>query len=122
MPAVSRLTLVFAALVGLFVLGVGVALATLLSFEAPGLPVVAGIALVAGVVAALITYVVARTAGLELDEDLQPPPAAELPLPDAARSPLEVKAMPVADLPQPYVAAVMKGLQASRHAQRQLLH
>ena len=64
MKAASRLTLVFTVLIGLFVLGVAVAVGTLLTFDAPGLPVVAGVAVAAGLLAAAITYVMARAVGL----------------------------------------------------------
>lgn len=117
MKAATRLTLVVAVLIGLFVLGVAVAVGTLMTLDVPGLPVVAGVALLAGVLAAVVTYLVARTAGLDgddLEEGERMP--LEVSLPETARSPLRVKALPIANLPAPYVAAVLKGLQANRAA------
>jgi hypothetical protein len=51
----------------------------------------------------------------ELQPDAGPAPRPfALPQPSSRPAPLRVQAMPVADLPEPYLAAVMKGLKASR--------
>jgi hypothetical protein len=124
MKAASRLTLVFTVLIGLFVLGVAVAVGTLLTFDAPGLPVVAGVAVAAGLLAALITYMTARAVGLDVEEEEGERMPIGISMPETAGAPLRVKTLPVANLPvanlpvanlpAPYLAAVLKGLQANR--------
>jgi hypothetical protein len=121
MKAASRLTLVFAVLIGLFVLGGAVTVGTLMTFDTPGLPAVAAVALAAGLLAAVVTYYMARAVGLDGDEEEGERMPVEISLPETARSPLRVKAqpvagLPVANLPAPYLAAVLKGLQANRAA------
>lgn len=120
MKAASRLTAVFAVLIGLFVLGVAIAVGTLLTLQTPGFAAVALVALAAGVLAAAITYVVVRASGMELDEDLSPPPVEIEPL--EPQAPVRTAAIPEIELPPAYLAAVMKGLQASRTAMRGPLH
>lgn len=111
-------------LTGIFVLGVAVAIGSLLTLQAPGIGMVLAVAVLAGVIAAALTYAVARTTHLELDEDLSPPPAEVEPIEAFERAPVAGRTIPVpvADLPAPYLAAVMKGLQASRSAMRGPLH
>jgi hypothetical protein len=124
MKTASRLTLVLAMLIGIFVLGVAVAVGTLLTLQSPGMAAVVAVALLAGVIAAGLTYLVARTTGLELDEDLSPPSVDVEPIEAFERTPAAGRsiAIPSAELPAPYLAAVMKGLQASRSAMRGPLH
>jgi hypothetical protein len=122
MNAAQRLTLVFAVLVGIFVLGVAVAVGTLMTFDTPGLPVVAAVALVAGALAAGVTYIMARAVGLDAAEEEGERTPIEISLPEAAGAPLHVTALPVADLPAPYLAAVLKGLRANTAAIRELRH
>jgi hypothetical protein len=120
MKAASRLTVVFAVLIGLFVLGVAVAVGTLVTLQTPGLFAVAIVALAAGVIAAAITYVVVRASGMELDEDLSPPALEVEPIESHAQ--VRTAAIREIELPPAYLAAVMKGLQASRTAMRGPLH
>lgn len=124
MKATSRTTLVLAVLTGIFVLGVAVAIGSLLALQAPGVEMVLAVAVLAGAMAAALTYAVARTTGLELDEDLSPPATDVEPIEAFERAPVAGRtiSVPVADLPAPYLAAVMKGLQASRSAMRGPLH
>jgi hypothetical protein len=120
MKAASRLTTVFAVLIGLFVLGVAIAVGTLLTLQTPGLAAVAVVALAAGVLAAAITYVVVRASGMELDEDLSPPSVEMEPIESQAQ--VRTTAIREVELPPAYLAAVMKGLQASRASMRGPLH
>jgi hypothetical protein len=123
MKAARRITFVLAALLGIFVLGVALAVGSLLALQAPGLEVVIVVAVMAGLIAAGLTWLVARTTGLELDEDLSPP-ADVAPIEAYERTPAAGRtiAVPAGELPAPYLAAVMKGLQASRTAMRGPLH
>jgi hypothetical protein len=116
MKAASRSTLVLAALIALFVLGVALALGGLLAVQDPGAGVVFAVATLAGLLAAAITYCVART--VDLDDDAEPVPARHVGPQELApvSGPLRIERLPVATLPAPYVAAVMKGLQANRQA------
>jgi hypothetical protein len=123
MKAGNRLTLILAVLIGIFVLGVAVAVGTLLTLQSPDMAAVAAVALVAGVLAAGITYLVAKAGAMELDEDLSPPGIEVEPIElDAPHPAVRSRQIPEADLPAPYLAAVMKGLQASRAAMRPPLH
>ena len=113
MKAASRFQIVLAVLVALFVLGVALAVGGLLAWHDPGAAVVVAIATLAGVLAAAMAYGVARSVDLGEEE----PQAEGLPrqvAPGAARP--RIDALPVASLPAPYLAAVMKGLQADRLA------
>lgn len=116
MKAASRSTLVLAALIALVVLGVALATAGLFALGDPGAVVVFTVAALAGLLAAAVTYCVART--VDLDADAQPLPEMQPRWQGrpAAAQPLEVESLPVASLPAPYIAAVMKGLQANRQA------
>lgn len=116
MKAASRSTLVLAALIALAVLGVALATAGLLALQDPGAVVVFAVATLAGLLAAAITYCVART--VDLDGDAQPVAGMQPRHPGrpGATEPLDVESLPVASLPAPYLAAVMKGLQANRQA------
>lgn len=123
MPA-RRFILLIAVLTGLFVLGVALAMGGLLALRDPGIVLVCVVALVAGVLAAGLAYLAVRIAA----EEGQPESAGltpELPLPEPEtqtgptiqqlrRRPIRIQSMPVAELPAPYLAAVMKGLHASR--------
>lgn len=112
MPA-RRLALLIAVLTALFVLGVAVAVGGLLAMREPGILAVCLVAATAGVLAAGLAYLAAGTVGD--DEPELPEPAEEIPVasPITAR-PVRIQSLPVAELPAPYLAAVMKGLQASR--------
>jgi hypothetical protein len=122
MPA-RRLTVLVAVLTGLFVLGVALAVGGLLALRDPGVLLVCLVALAAGVLAAGLAYAAARVAAEEHQEEsagltpeLPPPPRVALQLQRMARKPqrpVRIQSLPVADLPAPYLAAVMKGLQAS---------
>ena len=124
MPA-RRLTLLVVVLTGLFVLGVALAVGGLLALRDPGILAVCLVALVAGVLAAGLAYAAARVAAEEdqeesagLTPELPPPvPVVALQMQRMARrprGPVRIQSLPVADLPAPYLAAVMKGLRASR--------
>lgn len=124
MPA-RRLTLLIAVFTGLFVLGVALAVGGLLALRDPGILIVCLVALVAGVLAAGLAWMAARAAAEDHQEEsagLTPElPQAPQPLamaPVRPRGPVRIQSLPVAELPAPYLAAVMKGLQASRAAAR----
>ncbi len=132
MPA-RRLTILVAVLTGLFVLGVALAVGGLLALRDPGVLVVCLVALVAGVLAAGLAYAAARVAAEENQEESAgltpelPASPVALQLQRMARSPqrpVRIQSLPVADLPAPYLAAVMTGLQASRAGRppQQCLH
>lgn len=127
MPA-RRLTLLIAVLTALFVLGVALAVGGLLALRDPGILMVCLIAATAGVLAAGLSYVAARAAADGHEEDsvaLAPElPVAVHTLQPARQPCVRVQALPIAELPAPYVAAVMKGLRASRTpaTARQQLH
>ena len=122
MKAASRLTAVLAVLIGLFVLGVAVAVGTLLTLQTPGFAAVMAVALAAGLIAAAITYLVVRASGMELDEDLSPPPLDVEPIQLPPQAEVRTTGLREVELPPAYLAAVMKGLQASRAAMRGPLH
>ena len=111
-----RMTLLIAALAGLFVLGVALAVAGLLALGDPGLLVVCIVAGVAGLAAAGLSFLAVHAVAA-LDgapgHATAPPQATRIAQPSAVR-PVRVQSLPVAELPAPYVAAVMKGLRASR--------
>lgn len=114
MPA-RRLALLIAVLTALFVLGVALAVGGLLALRDPGILAVCLVAATAGVLAAGLAYLAARTAGDEEPELQEPAEAIRVAAPVAGR-PVRIQSLPVAELPAPYLAAVMKGLQASRAA------
>jgi hypothetical protein len=119
MKAASRLTLVLAALIAVIVLGAALAVGSLLAMQDAGAGLVFGVATLAGVLAAGITYLVARTVdfadavqpALEVHELQDAQDGQEVPT-----APAVVEALPVASLPAPYLAAVMNGLQANSRA------
>lgn len=117
MPA-RRLALLIAVLTALFVLGVALAVGGLLALRDPGVLAVCLVAATAGVLAAGLSYLAARAVG---DEEAElPEPAAEIRVAaPVARRPARIQSLPVAELPAPYLAAVMKGLQANRAAMGQ---
>ncbi|RYF15032.1 MAG: hypothetical protein EOO30_16085 [Comamonadaceae bacterium] len=128
---VRRLCLLIAVLTALFVLGVALAIGGLVALRDPDLLMVCLVAALAGVLAAGLAYLAARAVADGHEEEsmaLAPElPVAVRPLQPAPPRPLRIQAMPVTELPAPYVAAVMKGLQASRTATatataRQQLH
>ncbi|MBE7370054.1 hypothetical protein [Ramlibacter pallidus] len=114
MNAARPLRLLLAALVAVFVLGVALAVGGLLALRDPSAMVVFAVAALAGVIAATITYFVARSATV-LPDDV-PAVVEALPELPAPRTMRTVASLPVASLPAPYLAAVMKGLHANRQA------
>ena len=110
-----------AVLAGVFVLGITLGVAGLLALGDPGVLVVCIVAALAGLLAAVLAWIAVRAAleqAADADappEGLPQPPMARAPRPVAPR-PSTIQSLPVADLPEPYVAAVMKGLRASRGA------
>jgi len=113
-----RLTLLIAVLTSLFVLGVALAVGGLLALRDPGVLVVCLVAATAGVLAAGLAYLAARAVGEDDADPLGGMPEAKdveprLPVPVRARF-TPIHSLPVAELPAPYVAAVLKGLHASR--------
>lgn len=117
----SRMPLLLAFLIGMFVAATGVAMAMLASFSDPFVITVAGIAALACIVAGAITWFILRA--------VQQEDVLELPeLEDDARvqpqAPSRIEAVPAEELPAAYLAAVMKGIEANRAAMRarQLYH
>jgi hypothetical protein len=120
MQANRRFQLLLAALVAVFVLGIALALGGLLAMHDPGTLAVFAVATLAGVAAAGITYVVARSSIPEPEDaqevlEPEPGPAAQA-VPQPLRPVGAIEALPVASLPAPYLSAVMKGLHANRRA------
>lgn len=111
MPA-RRLALLIAVLTGLFVLGVALAVAGLLALGDPGVVVVCLVAALAALAAAAVAWFAVRTAAEEDEPVQEDRPATRA----ALQRPVRIQSLPVADLPEAYLAAVMKGLQASRRA------
>lgn len=111
---VRRLALLIAALTGLFVLGVALSVAGLLALGDPGLLVVCLVAAFAALAAGVLAWLAVRAAAEEdAPAQVQAPPAVRR-IATAPRRPVRIQSLPVADLPPAYLAAVMKGLQASR--------
>lgn len=126
---VRRLCLLIAVLTALFVLGVALAVGGLVALRDPDILMVCLVAALAGVLAAGLSYLAARAVaeGHEEESVALAPELPGAPLPPAPPRPVRIQAMPVTELPAPYVAAVMKGLRASRTAAatattRQQLH
>lgn len=125
---VRRLALLIAVLTALFVLGIALAVGGLVALWDPGILMVWLVAAAAGVLAAGLAYLATRAVAEGHEEEsvaLAPAwPVAVQPSQAAPPRPVRIQAMPIAELPAPYVAAVMKGLQASRTATttRQPLH
>ena len=119
MKAATRMKLGLSLLIGVFVACTGLAVAVLAMLQDPWIGVVAGVAALACVVAAAITWLIGRSLeeqALEAQPQ-QPAPAAE------PRPALQVQSLPVAELPPEYLEAVMKGVRANRAAFRsQTLH
>ena len=112
MNAPSRMPLVLAFLIGMFVAATGLAVVVLASFSDPMVLAVAAIAGAACIVAGLITWLILR--GVQQDTlalaDLEEEASPE------ERQPLRVQPTPPAELPPAYLAAVMKGIAANRAA------
>lgn len=121
MNAPSRMPLVLAFLIGMFVAATGLAIVVLSSFSDPAVLAVAAIAAAACIVAGAITWLILRGVRQEAFEfaDLEEPAART---PTAAPAPIH--AVPAAELPPAYLAAVMKGIAANRAAMqsRELHH
>ncbi|HVE53866.1 MAG TPA: hypothetical protein VNB23_10845 [Ramlibacter sp.] len=114
MKAASPLSLLLAALVAVFALGVSLAVVGLLALRDPGAAIVLGVAAFAGLLAAVLAYLAARNSGLgPVEVAREEVPVAPVQAPRAAAS---MAALPVASLPAPYLEAVMKGLHANRQA------
>lgn len=121
MPAAQRLLAAFLFLIGAFLVLVGLAVASLYTVGQPVLAAVVATAGAAGVGAGGLTYWLLRReteADPILEEQIEidleavrrvAPRVQEQPI---TRMPLRVHSMPVADLPAPYVNAVMRGAQA----------
>ncbi|HEX7892258.1 MAG TPA: hypothetical protein VF522_23110 [Ramlibacter sp.] len=114
MNAPSRMPLVLAFLIGMFVAATGLAVAVLASFSDPMVLAVAGIAGAACIVAGLITWLILRGVRQEpyelagLEDDALP----------VRHAPARIHALPSGELPPAYLAAVMKGIAANRAAMR----
>ncbi len=112
-----RLALLIAVLTGLFVVGVALGVGGLLALGDPGVLVVGLVAALAALAAAALAWLAVRAVAAEEEPVQAETPPAVLPIATTpTRRPVRIQAMPVADLPPAYLAAVMKGLQASRRA------
>jgi hypothetical protein len=120
MNAPSRMPLVLAFLIGMFVAATGLAIVVLASFSDPMVLAVTAIAGVACIVAGLITWLILRGVRQEAFElaDLEEDAL------DRAQPPARIHALPAAELPPAYLDAVMKGIAANRAAMqaRELRH
>lgn len=108
----DRLGLAFLLLIACFLALVGYAAASLLAAGEPLLAAAIAVAGLAGVIGGVLVWLLVRR-----EDELQEQPAAPamplpVPAPELPRAPLRVQAMPVADLPPAYLAAVMKGAHA----------
>lgn len=106
----DRLGLAFLLLIACFLALVGYAAASLLAAGEPLLAAAIAVAGLAGVIGGVLVWLLVRR-----EDELQEQPAAQampVPVPALPRVPLRVQAMPVADLPPAYLAAVMKGAHA----------
>lgn len=106
----DRLGLAFLLLIACFLALVGYAAASLLAAGEPLLAAAIAVAGLAGVIGGVLVWLLVRR-----EDELQEQPSAEampVPVPALPRVPLRVQAMPVADLPPAYLAAVMKGAHA----------
>lgn len=120
MNAPSRMPLVLAFLIGMFVAATGLAVVVLASFSDPTVLVVAAIAGAACIVAGLITWLILR--GVRQDAiELADLEEAGL---EQRQAPARIHAVPAAELPPAYLDAVMKGIAANRAAMqaRELRH
>lgn len=114
MNAPSRMPLVLAFLIGMFVAATGLAIVVLASFSDPMVLAVAAIAGAACVVAGLITWLIlrgVREEALELAD-------IEVDAPERRETPARIRSVPAAELPPAYLDAVMKGIAANRAAMR----
>lgn len=106
----DRLGLAFLLLIACFLALVGYAAASLFAAGEPLLAAAIAVAGLAGVIGGVLVWLLVRR-----EDELQEQPAAQatpVPVPAHPRVPLRVQAMPVADLPPAYLAAVMKGAHA----------
>src|SRR5690349_11506975 len=120
MPAATRLLVAFLVLIGAFLALVGVAVASLYAAGQQALAMVVAIAGCAGVGAGAFTYWLLRRDVVEEDgpEILIFDEAPAVMQPVISRAPLRVQSRPVADLPQAYVDAVLRGAQARLNAMK----
>ena len=115
MQAAKRLGLAFLLMIAAFVALISIASASLWAAGQGMLALVVAVVGLGGGVAGAITYRIAQG-----EEPVEPLPASTLrhPVASPVRKPIRVQAMPVADLPPEYLAAVMKGTRARTHALR----
>lgn len=117
MKVASRMPLVLAFLIGIFVAGTVLGAVVLASYGDPTVALMGVIAAVACLVAAALAWLVLRSIAEQASLEL-PPPELQAPAPVRARGPLRVQALPTAELPPAYLTAVMKGLEANRAAMK----
>jgi len=117
MPAVNRLGLAFLFLIAAFVVLIAIACASLWAAGQAMLALVVALVGVAAGAAGAVTYWIAQGEGAEPGEPC-PACVAGQAVATPVRKPIRVQAMPVADLPPEYVAAVMKGTRLRTHALR----
>lgn len=116
MQAASRLGLAFLLMIAAFVALIAMASAGLWAAGQGMLALVVAVVGVGGGAAGALTYRIAQ--GEEPVEPPGPVSTLEHPVASPVRKPIRVQAMPVADLPPEYVAAVMKGTRVRTHALR----
>ena len=117
MQAANRLGLAFLLMIAAFVALISIASASLWAAGQGMLALVVAVVGVGGGAAGVTTYWIAQGEG---EEPGTPCPVSTLPHPmtSPVRKPIRVQAMPVADLPPEYLAAVMKGTRVRTHALR----
>ena len=117
MQAANRLGLAFLLLTAAFVALIAIASASLWAAGQGMLALVVAVVGVGGGAAGAITYRIAQGEG---EEPVAPCPVPTLSEPAATpvRKAIRVQAMPVADLPPEYLAAVMKGTRVRTQALR----
>lgn len=113
MNVATRLPLLLSFLIGVFVAATGLAVVVLASLRDPVAGLAAGIAAVASIAAAAITWLLVRS--------LRQPEAPQANAEEDAKllapcRPLRVESLPAAELPPAYLAAVRKGVEANRAA------
>lgn len=122
MQVATRLRLAFLLLIAAFVVLVGFAAASLAMAGQPAMAMVVVLAGIAGVGAGVATWLLVRREedepAIAAPDTVAPPVPLAQPQVLAPRRPLRVQAMPVAQLPPEYVAAVTRGMRARTSALR----
>lgn len=118
--AVPPMRLAFLLLAAGLLLVAAAVVASFALLHDPVLAAIIAVAGLAGTVGGAFAYAVSREQELVAAEEADAMPAPPRAVPPIApvRAPVRIQSLPVADLPPAYLAAVMKGVQAHRTADR----